>query len=99
MLPKGMELNYVVDYFDNVGNKFYAAEVGFKTLVNRGDLVSLTCGSDNLISAKFIDNGKSIVKIYNEKYQNGIFDYVHVVIGDIHFPTKVLKLFQTSLMI
>ena len=93
MLPKGMELNYVVEYFDNVGTKFHAAETLFKTVVNRGDLVSLTCGTDNLILAKFIENGKSIVKIYNEKYPNGMFDYVHIMIGDILFPTKVNYLF------
>lgn len=88
MLPKGMELDYIVEFFDNVGSKFHAADTSFKTFVNRGDLVTFLPESNNLLLGKFLENGKSIIKIYNEKYPNGMFDYVSVIIGDIHFPTK-----------
>lgn len=84
-----MDLDYIVEFFDNVGSKFHAADMSYKTFANRGDLVSFTPVKDNLQSAKFLENGKSIIKIYNEKYPNGIFDYVSLMIGDIHFPRKV----------
>jgi hypothetical protein len=91
MLPKSMDLNYVLEYFDSVGSKFHAAEVDFKTLSSRTDLVTFTQNEKNVINAKFMENGELIVKIYNEKYPNGMFDYVHMLIGDVLFPTKVYK--------
>lgn len=90
MLPKGMELDYIVEYYDNVGNKFHAAETSIKTMMNRADLASFTIGPNNVITAKFLENGELIMKIFNEKYPTGMFDYVHMMIGDIMFPTKVL---------
>ncbi|XP_011343708.2 nuclear pore membrane glycoprotein 210 isoform X2 [Ooceraea biroi] len=88
MLPKGMELDYIVEYYDNVGNKFHAAETNIKTMMNRADLASFTIGSSNVITAKFLENGELIMKIFNEKYPTAMFDYVHMMIGDIVFPTK-----------
>lgn len=86
MLPKGMELDYIVNYYDNVGNKFHASEATVKTMVNRADLTSFVTSSDNTVTARFLENGELVVKIFNEKY--GLFDYVHMMIGDIVFPTK-----------
>ncbi|XP_012215502.1 nuclear pore membrane glycoprotein 210 [Linepithema humile] len=88
MLPKGMELDYVVDYYDNVGNKFHAAETNVKAMLNRADLASFTTNSDNIITAKFLENGELVVKAFNERYPNTMFDYVYMMIGDIVFPTK-----------
>ncbi|KOX79473.1 hypothetical protein WN51_02738 [Melipona quadrifasciata] len=88
MLPKGMELDYVLEYYDNIGTKFHAVEVDAKTILNRVDLVSFTRNSENIVTAKFIENGDLVVKAYNEKYPNAMFDYVHMMIGDIVFPTK-----------
>lgn len=109
MLPKGMELNYVVEYYDNVGNKFHAAQTSVKAMQNRADLTSFTTGADNVITAKFLENGELVVKVFNEKNPNGMFDYVHMMIGDIVFPTKVFfiylfcvlakKFFVTNLII
>lgn len=89
MLPKGMELDYALEYYDNVGTKFHAAEVNAKITLNRADLASFTISADNVVPAKFIENGDLVIKTYNEKYPNGMFDYVHMMIGDIVFPTKV----------
>lgn len=89
MLPKGMDLNYVLEYYDNVGSKFHAAEVDFKTLSSRTDLVTFKPNGANTVNAKFLENGELIVKIYNEKYPNGMFDFVHMSISDVLFPTKV----------
>lgn len=89
MLPKGMELDYVVEYYDNVGNKFDAAETNIKAMLNRVDLASFAIGTDNVITAKFLENGELVMKAFNEKNPNGMFDYVHMMIGDIVFPTKV----------
>jgi len=89
MLPKGMELDYIVEYYDNVGNKFHAAETNIKTMMNRADLASFTIGPNNVITGKFLENGELIMKIFNEKSPTGMFDYVHMMIGDIVFPTKV----------
>lgn len=92
MLPKSMDLNYVLEYYDSVGDKFHAANVDFKTLSSRTDLVIFTKQSEkNVVNAKFVDNGELIVKVYNEKYPNGMFDYVHMIIGDVLFPTKVSR--------
>ncbi|CAL7946385.1 unnamed protein product [Xylocopa violacea] len=88
MLPKGMELDYVIEYYDNVGTKFHAAEVDTKTVLNRADLASFVKSSENVVTAKFVENGDLVVKAYNEKYPNAMFDYVHMMIGDIVFPTK-----------
>ncbi|XP_003400496.3 nuclear pore membrane glycoprotein 210 [Bombus terrestris] len=88
MLPKGMELDYILEYYDNIGTKFHAAEVDAKTILNRVDLASFTKGSENVVTAKFIENGDLVVKAYNERYPNAMFDYVHMMIGDIVFPTK-----------
>ncbi|XP_076658304.1 nucleoporin 210 [Halictus rubicundus] len=88
MLPKGMELDYALDYYDNVGTKFHAAAVNAKTMLNRADLTSISMNTKNVVSAKFIENGDLVVKAFNEKYPNGMFDYVHMMIGDIVFPTK-----------
>lgn len=93
MLPKGMELDYVLEYYDNIGTKFHAIEVDAKTILNRVDLVSFTRNSENIVTAKFIENGDLVVKAYNEKYPNAMFDYVHMMIGDIVFPTKVIHMF------
>lgn len=90
MLPKGMELDYVLEYYDNVGTKFHAAEVNAETILNRADLASFIKNSENVVTVKFIENGDFIVKTYNEKYPNAMFDYVHMMIGDIVFPTKVI---------
>lgn len=89
MLPKGMQLNYVVEYFDNVGDKFHAAETNVKAMQNRADLASFVTGSDNIITTRFLENGELVVKVFNERNPNGMFDYVHMMIGDIVFPTKV----------
>lgn len=89
MLPKGMELNYVIEYFDSVGNKFHATKSNFKTVANRADLVSFVTGPENLVTAKFHEDGELVAKVYSEKYPNGMFDYVHMMIGDIIFPAKV----------
>lgn len=96
MLPKGMDLNYVLEYYDNIGSKFNAAEVDFKTLSSRTDLVTFTPSGQNTVNAKFLENGELIVKVYSEKYPNGMFDFVHMSISDVLFPTKVLpnKLFH-----
>lgn len=88
MLPKGMELDYALEYYDNVGTKFHAAEVNAKTMLNRADLASLTLSAENVVTAKYIENGDLVVKVYNQRYPNGMFDYVHMMIGDIVFPTK-----------
>ncbi|XP_076635899.1 nucleoporin 210 [Colletes latitarsis] len=88
MLPKGMELDYALEYYDNVGTKFHAAEINAKTMLNRADLASFTISGENTVTAKFIENGDLVVKAYNERYPNGMFDYVHMMIGDIVFPTK-----------
>lgn len=88
MLPKGMELDYVAEYYDIVGNKFHAVETNVKTMLNRADLASFTTSSDNIITAKFFENGELVVKVFNEKFP-GIVDYVHMMISDIMFPTKV----------
>ncbi|XP_078048616.1 nucleoporin 210 isoform X1 [Augochlora pura] len=88
MLPKGMALDYALEYYDNVGTKFHAAAVNAKTMLNRADLTSLTINTRDVVSAKFIENGDLVVKMFNEKYPNGMFDYVHMMIGDIVFPTK-----------
>ncbi|XP_011876898.1 PREDICTED: nuclear pore membrane glycoprotein 210 [Vollenhovia emeryi] len=88
MLPKGMELDYVVEYYDNVGNKFHAAETTVKAMLNRADLASFATGAGNVITAKFLENGELVMKTLNEKHPNGMFDYVHMMIGDIIFPTK-----------
>ncbi|KAL6266889.1 hypothetical protein P5V15_003716 [Pogonomyrmex californicus] len=89
MLPKGMELDYVIEYYDNVGNKFDAAEMSIRAMLNRADLASFATGTTgNVITAKFLENGELVVKIFNEKHPNGMFDYVHMMIGDIVFPTK-----------
>lgn len=88
MLPKGMKLEYIVEYYDNVGNRFHAAEVNVKATLNRADLASFATLSDNIITAKFLENGELIVKVFNEKYPNGMFDYVHMMIGDVVFPTR-----------
>lgn len=88
MLPKGMELDYVVEYYDNVGNKFHAAETNVKAMLNRADLASFTAGAGNVITARFLENGELVMKTFNEKHPNGMFDYVHMMIGDIIFPTK-----------
>lgn len=88
MLPKGMELDYVVEYYDNVGNRFHAAETNVKAMLNRADLASFAAGADNVITARFLENGELVVKTFNEKHPNGMFDYVHMMIGDIVFPTK-----------
>ncbi|TGZ53948.1 nuclear pore membrane glycoprotein 210 [Temnothorax longispinosus] len=88
MLPKGMELDYIVEYYDNVGNKFHAAETNVKAMLNRADLASFTAGAGNVITARFLENGELVIKTFNEKHPNGMFDYVHMMIGDIIFPTK-----------
>jgi len=95
MLPKGMELDYIVEYYDNVGNKFHAAETNIKTMMNRVDLASFTIGPNNVITGKFLENGELIMKIFNEKSPTGMFDYVHMMIGDIVFPTKVSTFIYT----
>ncbi|XP_031847094.2 nucleoporin 210 [Nomia melanderi] len=88
MLPKGMELDYALEYYDNVGTKFHAAAVNAKIMLNRADLAVFTINTENVVTAKFIENGDLVVKAFNEKYPNGMFDYVHMMIGDIVFPTK-----------
>ncbi|XP_014480293.1 PREDICTED: nuclear pore membrane glycoprotein 210 isoform X2 [Dinoponera quadriceps] len=88
MLPKGMELDYVVEYYDNVGNKFDAAQASVKAMLNRVDLASFATAPDNVITAKFLENGELVMKAFNERNPNGMFDYVHMMIGDIVFPTK-----------
>ncbi|KAF7415050.1 hypothetical protein HZH68_003539 [Vespula germanica] len=88
MLPKGMELDYIVEYYDNVGMKFHAAETNIKTTLNRVDLATFTTNPGNLITTKFIENGELVVKIFSDKYPQGMFDYVHMRLGDIVFPTK-----------
>ncbi|XP_001601346.4 nuclear pore membrane glycoprotein 210 [Nasonia vitripennis] len=90
MLPKGMDLNYALECYDSVGSKFHAAEVDFKTLSSRTDLVIFTPNDKNTVNAKFLENGELIVKVYNEKYPNGMFDFVHMAIGDVLFPTKTV---------
>ncbi|XP_050451905.1 nuclear pore membrane glycoprotein 210 [Cataglyphis hispanica] len=87
MLPKGMKLEYVVEYYDNVGNRFHAAEANVKATLNRADLASFTSG-DSIVAAKFLENGELVVKVFNEKYPNVMFDYVHMMIGDVVFPTR-----------
>ncbi|XP_058809329.1 nuclear pore membrane glycoprotein 210 isoform X2 [Phymastichus coffea] len=88
MLPKGMSLDYVLECYDSVGSKFHAADINFKTLSSRTDLVTFTLNEENTFNAKFIENGELIAKIYSEKYPNMMFDYVHMSIGDVLFPTK-----------
>ncbi|XP_014209952.1 nuclear pore membrane glycoprotein 210 [Copidosoma floridanum] len=91
MLPKSMDLDYVLEYYDSAGSKFNAAEVDFKTLSSRTDLVTFTKQIDkNVLNAKFVENGELIVKVFNEKYPNGMFDYVHMIIGEVLFPTKAV---------
>ncbi|XP_043283019.1 nuclear pore membrane glycoprotein 210 [Venturia canescens] len=88
MLPKGMELSYVVEYFDSVGNKFAATNTEFVAAMSRSDLMSFAKGPDNILIAKFHKDGELVAKIHSDKYPNGMFDYVHMTIGDIIFPTK-----------
>ncbi|KAI4492422.1 hypothetical protein M0804_002213 [Polistes exclamans] len=88
MLPKGMELDYIVEYYDNVGIKFHAAETNIKTTLNRVDLATFIINPGNLITTKFIENGELVVKVFNDKYHQGMFDYVYMRLGDIVFPTK-----------
>ncbi|KAL2717574.1 nuclear pore membrane glycoprotein 210 [Vespula squamosa] len=88
MLPKGMELDYIVEYYDNVGMKFHAAETNIKTTLSRVDLATFTTNPGNLITTKFIENGELVGKIFSDKYSQGMFDYVHMRLGDIVFPTK-----------
>ncbi|XP_072752648.1 nuclear pore membrane glycoprotein 210 [Anoplolepis gracilipes] len=90
MLPKGMKLEYIVEYYDNVGNKFHAANANVKATLNRADLASFVTSdaNDNVVTAKFLENGELVVKVFNEKYPNGMFDYVHMMIGDVVFPTR-----------
>lgn len=90
MLPKGMELDYIVEYYDNVGMRFHAAETNIKTTLNRVDLATFTTNPGNLITTKFIENGELVVKVFSDKYPQGMFDYVHMRLGDIVFPTKVI---------
>ncbi|XP_015601046.1 nuclear pore membrane glycoprotein 210 [Cephus cinctus] len=88
MLPNGMELDYELQYYDSVGSKFHSAETKFQVTANRGDLVSFAPGKGNVIATKFLKNGELVAKVYDEKYPNGMFDYVHMAIGDILFPIK-----------
>lgn len=88
-LPRGMELDYIVEYYDNFGTKFNAAETKLSVLTNRANLASFNPSEKNKISVKFMHNGNMIAKIHNEKYPNGMFDYVNMAIGDILFPSKV----------
>ncbi|KAK2582107.1 hypothetical protein KPH14_004479 [Odynerus spinipes] len=88
MLPKGMELDYIVEYYDNVGMKFHAAETNIKTTLNRVDLATFTTNPGNLLTTKFIENGELVAKVYSDKHPHGMFDYVHMRLGDIVFPTK-----------
>ncbi|KAK0090394.1 hypothetical protein PV325_000676 [Microctonus aethiopoides] len=90
ILPKGMELDYVIEYFDIIGNKFHAGEIIFNTIANRADLVTFTSTSSNHVTIKFHENGELVAKVYSEKYPNGIFDYAHMMIGDILFPSKTI---------
>uniref|UniRef100_A0A0C9RIR8 Pom210 protein n=1 Tax=Fopius arisanus TaxID=64838 RepID=A0A0C9RIR8_9HYME len=90
ILPKGMELNYIVEYFDSIGNKFHAAETSLNTITNRGDLLSFTPIRKNEISVRFHETGELVAKIFNEKYPNAMFDYAHMMIGDIIFPSKTV---------
>lgn len=91
VLPKGMELNYIIEYFDNYGNKFHANDKKINTIANRNDLMKFLNSHDddnnnNKLTILFIDNGEVIVKLYNDK----IFDYGHMIIGDILFPSKTI---------
>lgn len=88
-LPKGMEFKYAVEYFDNFGSKFDAANVTIKTTFNRADSIALSPVEDNSFSVKFLHDGDLILKVFNEKYPNGMADFAHMMIGDILFPTKV----------
>ncbi|XP_044576324.1 nuclear pore membrane glycoprotein 210 [Cotesia glomerata] len=91
VLPKGMELNYIIEYFDNIGSKFHAAELKFDTISNRGDLVTFTSEqSNNQVNVKFHNNGELVAKVYSDKHTTNIFDYAHMMIGDIIFPSKTL---------
>lgn len=94
VLPKGMKLNYIIEYFDNLGNKFHAADTKINTISNRADLLtfyySKLSPDNNKLSVMFHDNGEIIAKIYNEKIPSGIFDYAHMIIGDILFPSKTV---------
>lgn len=90
ILPKGMELNYIIEYFDSIGNKFHAAETKLSTVSNRGDLLTFSGVGKNELSVKFHETGELVSKIYNEKYPNAMFDYAHMMIGDIIFPSKTV---------
>ncbi|XP_012259706.2 nuclear pore membrane glycoprotein 210 [Athalia rosae] len=87
-LPRGMELDYVVGYYDNVGLKFNAAQTKISVSSNRADLASFSTDSENVITAKFLRDGNMVIKIYDNKYPNGMFDYVNMVIGEILYPEK-----------
>ncbi|XP_066600784.1 nuclear pore membrane glycoprotein 210 [Prorops nasuta] len=88
MLPNGMELDYGIDYYDNIGRKFDASKYHLKATCNRADLASFNVNTDNLINVKFVENGEIVVKVSTEKSLIGMFDYTHMMIGDVLFPTK-----------
>lgn len=90
VLPKAMDLNYIIEYFDNFGNKFHSAETKFNTIANRADLVTFMPDIDNKVNVKFHENGELVAKVFSEKFNSGIFDYVHMMIGDIIFPSKTV---------
>ncbi|KMQ97059.1 putative nuclear pore membrane glycoprotein 210 [Lasius niger] len=77
VLVEGMKLEYIVEYYDNVGNRFHAAEASVKATLNRADLASfVTSSSDNIITAKFLENGELVVKVFNEKTTLTIGDVI-----------------------
>lgn len=88
-LPRGMALDYVVGYYDNVGTKFNAGQRNIAVSTNRADLAAFGTTTENVINVKFTRNGHMVAKIYDEKHPNGMFDYVNMIIGDILFPPKV----------
>lgn len=97
MLPRGLELSYTVDYYDDVGSKFNAVDSKSKIFGTRADLATFKVGHDNAISAFFHQNGMLVAKVFNEKQPNALFDYAHMPIGNILFPSSV-SIFFTSLI-
>jgi hypothetical protein len=92
-IPRGFEMEFTVSYHDSSGSPFTATKSSIKLRTNRFDLAQLRSGeASNSLTANLVDEGQTLLKVWDDQTPQQAADYVKLNVRDIIFPAKAKEL-------
>lgn len=92
-IPRGFEMKFTVSYHDSSGSPFTATKSSIKLRTNRFDLAQLrSAEANNSFTANLIDEGQTLLKVWDDQTPQQAADYVKLNVRDVIFPEKAKEL-------